>query len=60
MVKDVDEEIKALEEEDEYEEPEPKDVDETDEAGEEVEEGNQPGDKNVSNLPLDRDNDKKA
>ena len=44
MVKDVDAEIKQLEEENAYEEPEPKDVDEIDETGEKPEEETEPGD----------------
>ena len=56
MVKDVDEEIKQLEEENAYEEPEPKDVDETYETGEEPEEEVELGDKDISNIPNNRDN----
>ena len=51
MVKDVDEEIKQLEEEDSYEEPEPNDDEEPDETGEVVEEEDKSGDEDVSNLP---------
>ena len=56
LSKDVDEEIKQLEEENAYEEPEPKDVDETDETGEEPEEEAEPGDEDISNIPNKRDN----
>ena len=56
MVKDVDEEIKQLEEENSYEEPEPGDVDETDEAGEETKEEVKFGNEDISNIPNSRDN----
>lgn len=51
MVKDVDEEIKQLEEENSYEEPEPNDDDETNEAGEEGQEEGKSGDENTPNIP---------
>ena len=56
MVKDVDEEIKQLEEENAYEEPEPNDDEENDEAGEEPEEGTVNRDEDISNLPNNRTN----
>ena len=56
MVKDVDEEIKQLEEENGYEEPEPNDDEEDDEAGEEPEEGTVNRDENISNIPDNRTN----
>lgn len=57
MVKDVDEEIKQLEEENAYEEPEPNDDEEDDETGEGTEKEDKSGDEDVSNLP-DNGNDK--
>lgn len=56
MVKDVDEEIKQLEEENAYEEPEPNDDEENDETGEGTEKEDKSGDEDISNIPNNRDN----
>lgn len=60
MVKDVDEEIKELNKEDGYEEPEPGNGNEVDETGEEVKEEDKSGNKVVSNIPDDTNAGKKA